>query len=117
MEQIDNLATFVEESNLKVGNRVRGTDKFRAVTGVSQLSVDASSNLQITVPVTAVQPTITGELVNVTGTGAANVMTQTLVGGADATTFTASGWIRVNITDSGGRLTDGYHYIPVGTLT
>lgn len=117
MEQIDNLATLVDQTNLKVGNRVRNSSGNKAVTAITQLNIDANSDLATYVPVTVSQPTITGELFNMTGTGTANVMTQTLVGGADATTFTTTGYMRVQITDAGGRLTNGYHYIRVGTLT
>ena len=44
-------------------------------------------------------------------------MTYPLVAGAAVTTFTKTGFIKVNITDSAGNLTDGDHYIQIGTLT
>lgn len=40
-----------------------------------------------------------------------------LVDGAKVTTFTKTGFIRVNITDSGGVVANGEHYIQIGTLS
>lgn len=40
-----------------------------------------------------------------------------LVAGARVTTFTKTGFIQVNITDSAGNILDGVHYIQIGTLT
>lgn len=45
------------------------------------------------------------------------LMHGTFVSGASVTTFTKTGFIRVKITDDGGNLTDGYHYIQLGSLT
>jgi len=44
-------------------------------------------------------------------------MQGTLVDGAQVTTFTKTGFARVTITDSGGNITDGTHYIQFGTLS
>ena len=40
-----------------------------------------------------------------------------LVLGSQVTTWTKTGFIQVNIVDDGGNLTDGVHYIQIGTLT
>lgn len=41
----------------------------------------------------------------------------TLVAAAGATTFTTTGYVRVSIVDSAGNITDGDHYIQIGTLS
>ena len=46
-----------------------------------------------------------------------HLMHGTFVAGAQVTTFTKTGFIRVKITDDGGNLTDGYHYIQIGSLS
>lgn len=117
MEQIDNLATHVENSNLKVGNRVRSATGLPAVSAVTQLLIDANSNLATSAAVTTSQPTVTGEVINMTGTGAAGILTQTFVKGSDVTTFTTTGYVRVLLTDAGGQITNGYHYVRIGTLS
>ena len=45
------------------------------------------------------------------------LMSGQLVGGSRVTTWTKTGFIRVNVTDSAGVLTDGDHYIQIGTLS
>jgi len=40
-----------------------------------------------------------------------------LVAGGRVTTFTKTGFIQVQITDEAGNITDGQHYIQIGTLT
>lgn len=40
-----------------------------------------------------------------------------LVDGAVVTTFTKTGFLRVNITDNGGNIVNGQHYIQIGSLT
>lgn len=46
-----------------------------------------------------------------------DIMHQTLVAGAGVTTWTKTGFIKVNITDNAGNITSGDHYIQFGTLT
>lgn len=56
-------------------------------------------------------------------TGASNpgsadtLMQGQLVVGSRVTTFTKTGFIQVNVVDSAGNLTDGVHYIQLGTLS
>jgi hypothetical protein len=40
-----------------------------------------------------------------------------VVSAATVTTFTTSGYLRVNVTDEGGNITDGYYYVPFGLPT
>lgn len=117
MEQIDNLATHVEASNLKVGNRIRSATGVPAVSAVTQLLIDANSNLTTSVPATISQPTITGEIINMTGTPNGNIMTQTLVAGASATTLTISGFFRVAVVSGNDAIfSTSAYYVPLYTL-
>ena len=56
-------------------------------------------------------------------TGASNpgsddtLMQGQLVSGGRVTTWTKTGYIQVNVTDSAGNITNGKHYIQFGTLT
>lgn len=45
------------------------------------------------------------------------IMHQTLVDGAGVTTFTKTGFVRVSIIDNAGNITNGAHYIQIGTLS
>lgn len=59
--------------------------------------------------------------INVTGAsnpGSADTLMQgQLVSGARVTTWTKTGFIQVQVTDSAGNITDGVHYIQIGTLS
>ena len=51
-------------------------------------------------------------------TGSANLLLQgTLVDGSNVTTFTNTGYIQVKITDDGGNITNGRHYLQIGTIS
>ena len=45
------------------------------------------------------------------------LMTGQLVLGSNVTTFTKTGFVRVKVTDSQGNVTNGDHYIQIGTLS
>lgn len=113
---LDAIEAEIQQGKMKVGNRVVDANN-NAVTGSVPLSVDVNGLLQALALFPITQPVITEGVVSITGTGAQDIMTQTLVSSSDATTWTKTGWIRVKITDAGGRLTNGYHYLQVGTLT
>ena len=113
---LNDLANLESDGQIKLGKRIVASTGL-PIAGGNPVSVDTSSNSQVTGLTPFTQTTITEGLMEFTGTGANDVMTQTLVGGADATTFTKSGFIRVKITDAGGQIVDGYHYIQVGLLT
>lgn len=116
-ELTDNLLRHINNDRMQVGNKVLNSAGTDAVSSSNPLSTDSTGLLQVSGLLPITQTTITEGVLSITGTGAADVMTQTLVSGSDATTWTKSGWIRVKVTDSGGRFTNGYHYIQVGTLT
>lgn len=119
MEQIDNLASLVNASNLKIGNRVRGANGNPAAAAVTNISVDANSNLQATVPLTAAQPAtnLTGELMSLTGSPNGNALTQTFVAGASVSTATAAGYFRIAmVSDNSAIFSTSAYYLPVYTL-
>ena len=117
-ETIEHIGDLINSTNLKTGNFVRTASTNAPVAAVSNpVSVDSTGALQVTGLVPINQTTITEAVLDITGVGAENIMTQTLVADADGTTWTATGWVRVKITDTGNRLTDGYYYLQVGTLT
>jgi len=127
---IDGLDAKINAIAGILGNVVLDPSGKTTGTASTPLYVDSSSkvaqgNVPFTFPVAGV--TITGVLATTTSalivTGTANTdnadlyMSGQLVGGARVTTFTKTGFIRVNITDASGVLTNGEHYIQVGTLT
>lgn len=112
----DSLLALIQQLGIKLGNQFIGSNGLPTGAG-NPLSLDVNNALQAIGLMPITQTTITEGVLSITGTGAQDIMTQTLVGGADATTFTKSGFIRVKITDAGGRVVNGYHYIQVGTLT
>lgn len=62
------------------------------------------------------QDDISEEAIRVTGTAAADVLTQTIVASAAVTTATVAGYIRLNIQDEGNQVTDSYYYLPFYTI-
>lgn len=95
-----------------------------AVTASKVLYADSSSNLAsgalpFELEVTAANDT-TFTFLRLTGRSSLSddqLLSGTLVQGAQVTTWTATGYVQVNITDNGGNITDGVHYIQVGTIT
>lgn len=81
--------------------------------------VDGTTPLQV-VKVSGIVNTATSAW-NVTGAsnpGSADTLMQgQLVAGARVTTWTKTGFIQVQVTDSAGNITDGQHYIQIGTLS
>ena len=137
----DSLKTEIDQGRMRVGNQ------FQAATGLPVTAnqipyVDSNSNLATatltasqlvysnssSVPVAGVPPfalamaaaATTVSVFTVSGTStlsADEIMHNTLVAGAGVTTWTKTGFIQVDITDAGGNITNGKHYIQFGTLT
>jgi hypothetical protein len=113
----DGARDEIRENALVAGNPVKTSSKF-PVTAVTQLTGSAEGVLQQTAHLPIVQPTITAEIFDITGTPNGNIMTQTLVAAASATTFTTSGWFRIDVVSgTDALLSTGSYYIPFGTLT
>ena len=98
-------------------------DSVRAEVDDAKASVTAVVNgttpLQV-LKVSGIVNTATSGL-NVTGASttdnADTLMQGQLVAGARVTTFTKTGFIQVQVTDSAGNITSGQHYIQIGTLS
>jgi len=104
----DNL--YYDDVNDRVGVRTRSP---QGVVHIDQDSVTGA------VPVLYLdQDDKSEEFIRFEGDPNGDIMTQTLVGGGDATTFTSKGWLRVNVVSSAeGRMSSGAYYIAVGLLT
>ncbi len=63
------------------------------------------------------QDDISEEVLRVTGSAAAGVLTQTIVASATVSAIATTCFIRVNIQDEGDVVTDGNYYVPVYTIT
>lgn len=96
-----------------------------AATASVPVYSDANSNVQVggfpfVVPFVAGVTNTANAVFSVEGstTGSANeLMHQTLVLGSSVTTFTKTGFIRVTVTDDAGNITNGDHFIQIGTLS
>ena len=124
---IDSLVDLINKKGLNVGNIVYSAAG-APVTASKLIYADSNSQLASgTIPfaiATTVAPDVTAasstsSLLTLTGASTADVMTTTVVadGTGGATTFTKKGYIRINVTDTGDNITDGFYYIQVGTLT
>lgn len=119
MSEMSNEAIQAQISarGLKVGNAVHIRTAQTPVAANTMLTTDANSFLQATPDCPVVQPTITGQLFTLTGGSTSGVLTTTLVAGSDVTTVTKGAFLRVNLTDSNGNITNGNYYIQLSTLT
>ena len=109
----------INARSLKLGNTVRSqTSDANGVTNVTQLTADANSLLQGTAHLPIVQPDLTGVVFDITGIPNGNIMTQTIVANASATTATAQGWLRVNVVSSNSAIfSTSAYYIQLVSLT
>lgn len=139
----NSLLALIQKLGLKIGNQVLASTGLptsasalpyidsgsalaaTVVTASKPVYIDSSSvpqtgSIPFSVPIVANGTSTTQTFFNLTGSssesGTAD-MTLQLVKGADYTTFTKSGAIRVTITDSAGNLVNGDHYIQIGTLS
>lgn len=124
-EPLDSLKARIEALGLKIGNEVLESSTGLATSVSKLLYVDsdkrlAGGNIPFMIPMHAGVTDTSYAAMEVKGSStlsADEIMHQTLVAGAGVTTFTKTGFIRVKIVDSAGNLTDGYHYIQIGTLS
>lgn len=124
LENTDGLYDLIRNFTLKVGNLIKDLVGASASASVPLYS-DSNSKLAVggfpfALQLLAGVTDTSFSVAAITGssTGSANeLMHQTLVDGAQVTTFTKTGFLRVTITDSAGNITNGAHYIQIGTLT
>ena len=114
----DGLKQEIDAGRMRVGNEVQDQNGLPITTSVKQLYVDAGSDFQVSDAAIINQPTLTGEVFNVTGIPNGNIMTQTIVANASATTATAQGWLRINVVSSNSAIfSTSAYYIPLVSLT
>lgn len=124
-QSADDLENQITATGLTVGNTVRQGSANLPVTPSLPLFADSNSNLNaagfpFSVPFLAGVTSTSNSFASIEGssTGTANdLMHQTLVLGANVTTFTSQGFARVTITDDAGNITNGQYYVQFGTLS
>lgn len=92
-------------------------EKTRQDTAVSNLRDGTSSLSRLVITGVANTGTSFADLTGSSSLSASGSLYGTLVVASGMTTFTVTGYARVTVTDSGGNITDGDHYIEIGTLT
>jgi len=120
MSEMSNEAiqASIRQRGLATGNEVRDANDVPVTTTLKQVYVDANSDLQVSTIPLVEQPTITSALAHFTGTPNGNIMTQTIVAAASATTATAAGWLRVDVVSGNSAIfSTSAYYIPLVTLT
>lgn len=123
-EQLDNVVTLINNVAFKIGTVLRSAVG-ATVTASTPVYLDSNSQLAsggfpFAVQLISGVTSTAAAVVAVTGSStlsADSTMHQTLVAGAGVTTWTKTGFIKVNITDSAGNITNGDHYIQFGTLS
>lgn len=127
---LDGLEQKIDDARGILGNKVKDPSAKITGTASTPLYVDSNSLVaqgNVPFPFTTAGIIVSGltstTVTSLVLTGSSNtdnadlLMSGQLVGGARVTTFTKTGFIRVNITDSAGVITAGDHYIQIGTLT
>ena len=116
----DAVREEIRENAIVAGNPVKTSTKAVA-TASTPIYVDSSSNMAsgsfpFAIPFEA--QTTTDSAVSVSGTPNGNIMTQTLVASASATTFTAAGYARMTIVSANEAImSSGAYYVQLGTLS
>lgn len=116
----DGARAEIRENSLVAGNPVKNSSKAPA-TASKPLYVDSSSNMAsgsfpFAIPFEA-QAT-TDSAFSISGTPNGNIMTQTLVAAASASTFTVAGYARMTIVSANEAImSSGAYYVQLGTLT
>ena len=116
----DSVRAEIAENSLVEGNPVKDSSKI-PVTASKPIYADseskmASGSFPFAVP-TEAQST-TDSVLNASGTPNGNIMTQTFVADASATTFTSAGFMRITVVSANEAImSSGAYYIQLGTLT
>lgn len=115
----DGARDEIRENALVAGNPVKTSTKLPA-TASKPLYVDSSANMAsgafpFAIPMEA-QAT-TDSALSVSGTPNGNIMTQTLVAAASATTVTSAGFVRMTVVSANEAImSSGAYYIQVNTI-
>lgn len=117
MEQLDNLLALINQVGLKVGNRILAATGLVNNTSITQLYSDANSNLTADNRIIAEQPTKTLEFLRLSATPGKDVLTNTIVQGADVTTATIAGYARMALVSGvDGVVSTSAYYVPFYTI-
>lgn len=117
----DSLEAKIDSSGARIGSQVIVASTKLPTTASQQLWIDLDSRkaagTQQPFALGAGQSTITSSLLTLSGKGTSGVLTTTLVTGADVTTATKAGFVRVTISDDNSVLTAGDYYLQLFTIT
>lgn len=118
----DSLKVEIDAGKMKVGNEVLAATGL--ATGASTIPyIDSNNQLAVgAIPfaIATSASATTVSVLDVTGYATLSedeIMHGTLVAGAGVTTWTKTGFLQINVTDSAGNITDGKHYVQFGTLS
>ncbi len=110
----------IRENSLVAGNPVK-TSSLNVASASEPVYTDSNSNLAVgdfPFAIPFVAQATTDPAHSISGTPNGNIMTQTLVAGASATTATAAGWYRITIVSANEAImSSGAYYVPLVTLT
>ncbi len=119
------LYALIQTIGLKIGNAILNATGNAGMATSVPLFADANGNMnaagfpfavQLLAGVTSTANSVLA--IEGSSTGTANdLMHQTLVQGANVTTFTSGGFARVTVTDDAGNITNGQYYVQFGTLS
>ena len=113
----DALREEIRENAIVLGNPAKLSTKM-PITTANILSATATGVLAATVPAPVTASAVTDSLLSLSGTPNGNIMTQTLVAAASATTATGGGWMRVDIVSANEAImSTGAYYVPLVLLT
>lgn len=113
----DGARAEITENAIVMGNPVKDATK-TPITTPNPLSVNSLGQLDDAVPLPITASAITDAFTQLSGTPNGNIMTQSLVAGASATTATAAGWYRITVVSvNEAIMSSGAYYVPLVTLS
>lgn len=119
------IAAQIEARGLQVGNQVKDSAGNVGTTLSKPMYADSAGilqagNIPFAIPLMAGVTSTAASVASVEGssTGTANdLMHLTLVKASNVTTFTSQAFLRIDVTDDAGNITNGSYYLQVGTLS
>jgi hypothetical protein len=116
----DSVRAEITENALVAGNPVKESTKLPA-TASKPLFVDENSSMSsgdFPFAIPFVAQSVTDPAISVTGTPNGNIMTQTIVAAASATTVTSAGFFRMDLVSLNEAIfSSGAYYVQLNTLT
>ena len=113
----DSVREEIRENSIVLGNPAKDASK-NPLTTANILSVTATGTLDDVVPAPITAGATTDPFLSLSGTPNGNIMTQSFVAAASATTFTSAGFARLTIVSANEAImSSGAYYVQLGTLT